>query len=211
MKTPLPRWSSPLLGLGNGFTLVELAVGTAIGALVIIITTAVFAPQLRINQRLGGQIRLQDRWSRVNALLNSEIQEAHRVQSLGSGLELITCEANDASSNRCSDGGYPTTGSFGYDVAICYELIPDPATGTSRLQRRGPSIDQAGALLTQGATKQCADFDHAEVVTTGVTAFSTPTIADDEVRYTISFRDPLNPNGATINKESTVVPRPSKY
>ena len=211
MKTPLPRWSSPLLGLGNGFTLVELAVGTAIGALVIVITTAVFAPQLRINQRLGGQIRLQDRWSRVNALLNTEIQEAHLVQNSEEGLKLITCEANDASSNRCSDGGYPTTGSFGYDVAICYELIPDPATDTFRLHRSGPSIDQAGALLLQGATKQCDDFDHAEVVTTGVTAFSPPTIADYEVRYTISFRDPLNPNGATIDKESTVVPRPRKY
>jgi len=123
---------------------------------------------------------------------------------------LITCEANDASSNRCSDGGYPTTGSFGYDVAICYELIPDPATNTFRLQRSGPSIDQAGALLTQGTTQQCGAFD-PEVVTTGVTAFSTPTIADDEVRYTIAFRDPLNPNGATIDKESTVVPRPRKY
>jgi Tfp pilus assembly protein PilW len=210
MKTPLPRWTSPLLGSGNGFTLVELAVGTAIGALVIIITTAVLAPQLRINQRLGGQMRLQERWSRVNTLLNTEIQEAHQVQSLGSGLELITCEANDASSTRCSDGGYPTTGSFGYDVHICYELIPDSATGASRLQRRGPSIDQAGALLTQGTTQQCGAFD-PEVVTTGVTAFSTPTIADDEVRYTISFRDPFNPNGATIDRESTVVPRPRKY
>jgi hypothetical protein len=210
MKTPLPRCPSPLLGLGNGFTLVELAVGTAIGALVIIITTAVFAPQLRINQRLGGQMRLQERWSRVHALLNTEIQEAHRVQSLGTGLELITCEANDASTNRCSDGGYPTTGSFGYDVAICYELIPDPATGTSRLQRRGPSIDQAGALQTQGTTQQCGDFA-PEVVTTGVAAFSTPTITADQVSYTISFRDPLNPNGAAIDKESTVVPRARKY
>lgn len=210
MKTPLPRWPSPLLGLGNGFTLVELVVGTAIGALVIILTTAVFAPQLRINQRLGGQMRLQERWSRVNVLLNTEIQEAHQVQSLGTGLKLITCEANNASTIRCSDGGYPTTGSFGYDVAICYELIPDPATGTSRLQRRGPSIDQAGALLTQESTKQCSDFD-PEVVTTGVTAFSMPTITADQVSYTIAFRDPLNPNGATMNKESTVVPRPRKY
>ena len=192
---------SPLQRLKNGFTLVELTVGTAIGALMIIITTGVLSPQLRMNQLLGGQMRLQERWSRVNALLNTEIAEAHSVRNLSNGIELVTCEADDATINRCSNGG------SGYNVAICYELIPDPATGTFRLQRRGPLIDQAGDLQIHGTVKQCADFG-AEVVTTGVTAFSVPEITAYGVSYTMAFRDPLDPNGSSIVKESHAITQP---
>ena len=208
MKPPQRPWPSPLLRSTTGFTLVELVVGTAIGALAIVITTAVFAPQLRVNQRLGGQMKLQERWSRVRFLLNTEIAEAHSVRNIGNGLELITCEPLDSgSSHRCSDG---EPGSPGYDVSICYELLPEPASGTSRIQRRGPMIEVDGALSSQGATRSCADFT-AEVVTNGVTAFSAPEPTAPTVTYTISLRDPLDPNGSSYTKESTASPRPSKY
>ena len=208
MKPPQRPWPSPLLRSDTGFTLVELAVGTAISALLIIITTGVLSPQLRMNRLLGGQMRLQERWSRVESLLNTEIAEAHRVQSTGNVLELITCEPLDSgSSHRCSDG---EPGSPGYDVSICYELLPEPASGTSRIQRRGPMIEVDGALSSQGAIKSCADFT-AEVVTTGVTAFSAPEITPLKVTYAISLRDPLDPNGSSYTKESTASPRPSKY
>ena len=211
MKPPQRPCPSPLLRSHTGFTLVELAVGTAISALVIVITTAVFAPQLRVHQRLGGQLRLQERWSRLESLLNTEIAEAHRVQPIGNGLELTTCEPLDsASSKRCSDGASSATGSPGYDVATCYELVPEPASGTSLLQRRGPMIEVDGALRTQGATRSCAD-QTAEVVTTGVTTFSAPEITPLKVTYAISLRDPLDPNGSSYTKESTASPRPSKY
>ena len=211
MKPAQRPWPSPLLRSDNGFTLVELAVGTAIGALVIIITTAVFAPQLRMNRLLGGQMRLEERWSRVRFLLNTEIAEAHSVRSIGSGLELITCETlSSANSNRCSDGASSATGSPGYDVATCYELVPEPASGTSRLQRRGPMIEVDGALRTQGATRSCADF-MAEVVTTGVTTFSAQEPTTHTVTYAISLRDPLDPNGSSYTKESSASPRPRKY
>ena len=216
MKPPQRPCPSPLLRSHTGFTLVELAVGTAISALVIVITTAVFAPQLRVHQRLGGQLRLQERWSRMRFLLNTEIAEAHSVRSVGSGLELITCEPlapGNASSARCSDGASPATGSPGYDIATCYELLRDQASGTSSLQRRGPMIKIDGALRTQGASRSCADktAETAEVVTTGVTAFSAPVITEHKVTYTISLRDPLDPNGSSYTKESSASPRPRKY
>ena len=208
MKPPQRPWPSPLLRSDTGFTLVELAVGTAISALLIIITTGVLSPQLRMNRLLGGQMRLEERWSRVRFLLNTEIVEAHSVRSIGNGIELITCEPLDSgSSHRCSDG---EPGSPGYDVSICYELLPEPASGTSRIQRRGPMIEVDGALSSQGATKSCADFT-AEVVTTGVTAFSAPEITPLKVTYAISLRDPLDPNGSSYTKESTASPRPRKY
>lgn len=215
MKPPQRPWRTPSLQSDHGFTLVELVVGTAISALLIIITTGVLSPQLRMNQLLGGQMRLQERWSRLESLLNTEIAEAHRVERIDNGLELITCEPLDSgNSNRCSDGdGDPAssaTGSPGYDVAICYELVPEPASGTSSLQRSGPMIKVDGSLSSQLATKSCADFT-AEVVTTGVTAFSAPEITPLKVTYAISFRDPFDPNSSSYTKESTASPRPSKY
>ena len=208
MKPARRPWRTPALQSDHGFTLVELVVGTAISALLIIITTGVLSPQLRMNRLLGGQMRLQERWSRVESLLNTEIAEAHRVQSTGNVLELITCEPLDSgSSHRCSDG---EPGSPGYDVSICYELLPEPASGTSRIQRRGPMIEVDGALTSQGATRSCADFT-AEVVTNGVTAFSAPEPTAPTVTYTISLRDPLDPNGSSYTKESTASHRPRQY
>ena len=229
MKPARRPWRTPALQFDHGFTLVELVVGTAISALLIIITTGVLSPQLRMNRLLGGQMRLQERWSRVESLLNTEIAEAHRVEPIYikpklnelkfNGLELITCEPLDSgSSHRCSDGAddgdsdpaSSATGSPGYNVSICYELVPEPASGTSSLQRRGPMIEVDGALSSHGANKSCADFT-AEVVTTGVTAFSAPEQTPPTVTYTISLRDPLDPNGSSYTKESTASPRPRKY
>ena len=211
MKPAQRPWRTRFLQSDHGFTLVELVVGTAISALLIIITTGVLSPQLRMNRLLGGQMRLEERWSRVRFLLNTEIVEAHSVRSIGNGIELITCEPLDSgSSHRCSDGASSATGSPGYDVATCYELVPEPASGTSLLQRRGPMIEVDGALRTQGATRSCAD-QTAEVVTTGVTTFSAPEITPLKVTYAISLRDPLDPNGSSYTKESTASPRPSKY
>jgi prepilin-type N-terminal cleavage/methylation domain-containing protein len=218
----------------TGFTLVELVVGTAIGALAIVITTAVFAPQLRMHQRLGGQMRLQERWSRVKFLLNTEIAEAHRVESISNGLRLIFCEPlayNNASFNPCSDrlGGGSATGSPGYDVDICYELVSDTETGITQLQRRGPMVNRYGELIPGGKIQSCGDFQ-PQVVTTGVEKFVpvVPTITGQPVKYLLYFSDPLNPNGSLASsancsfsvhpddrpvgcKESTASPRPRKY
>lgn len=213
MKPSRRIWSIPAWGSETGFTLVELVVATAIGALVIVITTAVFAPQLQVQRRLGGQLRLEERWSRVRFLLNTEIAEAHNVTSMGNGLGLITCEPlapGNASGARCSDGATPATGSPGHDVAICYELVPEQAFGTSSLQRRGPMIEADGSLSAQGVTRSCAD-QTPEVVTTGVTDLQALEITPLKVTYTISLRDPLDPNGSSYAKESSASPRASKY
>jgi hypothetical protein len=70
-------------------------------------------------------------------------------------------------------------------------------------------IELDGSLSIQLATKSCADFT-AEVVTTGVTAFSVPEITPLKVTYAISLRDPFDPNGSSYTKESSASPQPSK-
>ncbi|MCP9911716.1 hypothetical protein KBZ15_17670, partial [Cyanobium sp. BA20m-p-22] len=124
MKKPQSRHLPfALSGSDTGFTLVELAVGTAVGALVIIITTAVFAPLLRLHKQLDSQIRLQERWSRVQFLLNSEIQEAESVNYISNGLRIVN-----------------SSGSI--------EYIWDP--GKQILNRSGPGIDCHGELRLGG-------------------------------------------------------------
>ena len=179
-------------------------------------------------------MRMQERWSRVKFLLNTEIAEAHRVESISNGLRLIFCEPlayNNASFNQCSDGlgGGSATGSPGYDVDICYELASDTVSGISQLQRRGPMVDRYGELIPGGKAQSCGDFE-PQVVTTGVDKFEpiVPAITGQPVKYLLYFSDPFNPNGSPDTsancsfsvgpddrpvgcKESTASPRASKY
>ena len=202
MKPAQRPWRTRFLQSDHGFTLVEVVVGTAISALLIIITTGVLSPQLRMNQLLGGRMRLEERWSRVNVILNRDIQEAHIVQRIGNVLELLTCEPIEHASNNQCKAVANSDIKIGYDVAICYGLVPDPASDSFQLERRGPMIESNGALRTQGTPRSCGEYT-PEVVTTGVTAFSAPEITSHKVTYNISFRDPFNPNGPTLNKTFT--------
>ena len=166
-----------------GFTLVELVVGTTVGALVIVITTAVFTPLLRLNQQLNSQIRLQERWSRVRHLLDTEIQEAKSVSSFSNGLRLGIIGSND----------------YIYYIWDAGEQI---------LNRSGPGIDCWGAIRSGSQGKDCSgnpisDDSDTSIVSTGITNFDTQVAPDNKsVEYTMIFRDPLNPNGSTYRKES---------
>lgn len=189
----------------KGFTLVEVLVASAMGALLIIATTTIFVPQLRMHQRLEGRTRLQERWARVQFLLDSEIQEAHTVRVINNMLELTICEplAMDEfyaiNANQCSNGGSATTGTPGNDVTITYALDQSKQT----LTRDGPSIDQRGALLI--------DTPSSSVLTTGVLVF-TPEANSQSVTYTLSFRDPADPNGSTYtNKSSAARARVTRF
>lgn len=180
----------------SGFTLSELLVVSVIGSLLMIIIASVFIPQLRMHQRLEGRIRLQERWARVNALLDTEIQEAHNMEQITGGLRLIGCEpATDiyTATTRCSDGylGSTTRGATpGNDVVIEYSFNPSAKT----LTRTGPSIDRSGRLLP--------DTSDTSVVSTGVEQF-TVTLAKPRVNYTLTFSDPLDPNGARLTEQSS--------
>jgi type II secretory pathway component PulJ len=182
-------------GMG-GFTLVEVLVASVVGTLLIIATTTIVVPQLRMHQRLEGRTRLQERWARVQFLLDNEIQEAHTVRVNNNILELTICEplAMDEfyaiNANRCSNGGSAATGTPGNDATITYALDPSNQT----LTRQGPSIDQRGSLVINTPS--------SSVLATGVLVFA-PEARSQSVTYTLSFRDPADPNGATITNKSS--------
>ena len=96
MKPTPRRRPRPLLRSDTGFTLAELAVGVAVGALLIMITITLLSTLLRTHQRLGGLSRLQERWSRVQFLIDAEIREAYRLKSIANGLQLTRCEPESA-------------------------------------------------------------------------------------------------------------------
>jgi len=142
-----PRFQIPIRGLSPaGLGLVELLVACTIGSMVILVSSVLLGPQLRMHQRMEGRTRLQERWARINFLLNTEIQEAHSAQTIANGLRLTTCEplANIyvANPSRCNDGQTAGTGTPGTDVTIDYVLNPT----TEQLSRTGPGIDCFGQL-----------------------------------------------------------------
>lgn len=194
----------------NGFGLVELLVASAVGALLVITVTTIFVPELRLHQRLEGRIRLQERWARLHFLLDTEIQQAHTVEPISNGLRLIICEPQsdpnepDTDGMPCSDGSANgTPGTSGTDVTIDY--VWD--SGQQTLSRSGPGIDCRGGLRVGGQGQDCSgttisDNSDTSVVITGVIAFS-PVVTNQSVRYSISLRDPLDPNGSTFNNQAS--------
>lgn len=210
MLRPLPP-PSIQAPRSQGFTLVELIVAAAVGSLVIIATTTVFAPQLRMHQRLEGRTRLQERWARVQFLLDTEIQEAYSVALIPDGLQLTTCAAPDEPSDtyslatRCDDGATALTGTPGTPVTITYVYNPV----TQVLSRNGPSIDCFGKLVTNSSNqgRNCQRSlvtltPGASILSSGILQF-TPSITNQTVNYTLSFRDPLDPMGATFTQKAS--------
>ena len=208
-----PRFQIPIRGLSPaGVGLVELLVACTIGSMVILVSSVLLGPQLRMHQRMEGRTRLQERWARINFLLNTEIQEAHSAQTIANGLRLTTCEplANIyvANPSRCNDGQTAGTGTPGTDVTIDYVLNPT----TEQLSRTGPGIDCFGQLVANSTN---AGFNCERILSTispstsmlisGVLQFN-PTItnqADQTVNYTLSFRDPLHPQGSIYTNKSS--------
>ncbi len=200
----MARFATASKNLCAGFTLVEMLVASAMGALLIVATGTIFAPQLRMHQRLEGRTRLQERWARVNFLLDTEIQEAHQVELIPNGLRLVTCklQANiiepDGNQAKCSDGATPDTSSPGEDIFTDYSL------SNGSLVRSGPVIEKTGSL-----NMNVLEAD--QVVITGVTEFK-PDVKAQDVTYTLSFRDPADPNGSTYtNKSSAARARVTRF
>jgi len=112
-----------------GFSLVELLVASVIGSLVVVAAAMVLGPHLRLNQRMEGYTRLQDRWMRVAFLLDTEIQKASSI-SVGTNSLTLTVPV--------SGGSLPST-------IIYYQQ------GTTLL-RSGPTIDDNGNLQPASPT-----------------------------------------------------------
>lgn len=151
---------TPLLPRQGGFTLVELLVVSVLGSVVTIAAAQVLISHLRASVATEGMLRVQDTWSRVQFLLDQEIQEAERITASGSTLTLTM----------------PTL--EGITDTITYSL------NAGNLIRNGPNINAAdGSLLPGTSSTDTLVGNVTEFEPEANTANRT-------VTYTLNIRDP---------------------
>lgn len=157
----------------GGFTSTELVLVVAIGSLLMIGIASMLITQIQTSAKMHAGMRLQEAWSRIQFLLDQEIQEAR------SGSD--TPAAGDCSSLTINIPN-PTTSS---EATIVYSR-----SGTA-LTRTGPPINADGTL-------NFATTSSTATVMSGVTSFC-PTISNSQVTYTMQLTDP---SGATYQNQS---------
>lgn len=148
----------------GGFGLAELLVASAVGGLVVVAAVMALGPHLRLNQRMEGYTRLQERWIRVAFLLDTEIQAASSV-STATGSLTLTVPVSTATGSTTSTITYYQQG--------------------TTLLRNGPAISARGELQPDSPTTGVLVIDG---VATG--GFVPVVEEGNVVRYTINLIDP---------------------
>ena len=157
----------------QGYTLVELLMVVVIGSVLMIGTATMLISHIQSSARMEGVMRLQEAWSRVQFLLDQEIQEAR-------------IEAGSPSSVSCSSLTLKVPNATGPDGQITYSRSTDGV-----LKRSGPAVNADGTL----------NFDlqaDNETVMRGVTSFC-PSTNEGRVTYTMGLSDP---SGVTYQNQS---------
>ncbi len=145
----------------QGFTLAELLMAIAIGSVLMLGTASMMISHIQAAAKSEAIQRLQEAWSRVQFLLDQEIQEA----------------SGNATSSTCSSLTLtvPNPDTSGSNMTITYAL-----SGTD-LKRTGPPIKDDGTLNGTAAST-------TELVMSKVISFCPTTDAGD-VNYTLALQD----------------------
>jgi len=157
----------------QGYTLVELLMVVVIGSLLMIGTASMLISHIQSSARMEGLMRLQEAWSRIQYLLDQEIQEAR-------------LEPGSPASVTCSSLTLKVPNPTGSDGQITYSRSSDGV-----LKRSGPRVNADGTLNFS------LQADN-ETVMRGVTSFC-PTTSDGRVSYTLGLSDP---SGVTYQNQS---------
>ena len=156
-----------------GFTLTELVLVVGLGSLLMLCVASMITTQIQTSAKMHAGIRLQEAWSRIQFLLDQEIQEA-RVGS-------TTPAASNCSSLTINIPNPTTSG----EATIVY------ARSGTVLTRNGPPINADGTL-------NFSTVSSAATLMSGVTSFC-PTISSGQVSYTMELGDP---SGARYQNQS---------
>jgi len=154
-----PRPPGP--AASQGFSLSEVLIAVVVGSVLMSGAVSMLISHIGTTARFEALIRLQDGWSRVQFLLDQEIQEAIGTPTTVSCTSL-SLEIPDSS------GGSDT---------VTYAL-----SGTT-LSRNGPQVSADDGTIVEGSEPS------DQVVMTGVTSFC-PTSDSGEVDYTLALSDP---------------------
>jgi prepilin-type N-terminal cleavage/methylation domain-containing protein len=168
-----PIHQHPLRRNQQGYTLVELLMVVVIGSVLMIGTASMLIAHIQSSARMEGLMRLQEAWSRIQYLLDQEIQEAR-------------LEPGSPASVTCSSLTLKVPNPTGSDGQITYSRSTDGV-----LKRSGPSVNADGTL-------NFSLLADNEIVMRGVTSFC-PTTSDGRVTYTLGLSDP---SGVTYQNQS---------
>lgn len=84
----------------RAFTLPELLIVSVIGGVLLVSAAQLILAHVRTTTRIEGKLRAQDVWTRVQFLLEQEIQESACSTASGSELTLKLPPCDDATSPR---------------------------------------------------------------------------------------------------------------
>ena len=153
--------SSQTRGSSHGFTLPELLIVSVIGSVLLIGAAELILAHVRTTTKIEGKLRSQDVWTRIQFLLDQEIQES-ACSAASSGELILTLPP-------CGDPASPT---------ITYRVQ------NSKLVRIGPAINSAdGTLLLKGGAM-------SDVVAGNVSAFVPSSPDGKTVSYKLNILDP---------------------
>lgn len=151
--------AAPAAGLG--YSLSELLIAFLIGGVLMAGAASMLVSHTRTTARTEALIRLQDGWSRVQFLLDHDIQE-----SIGTPT-IVSCSSLALAIPRAN----------GSTDTITYAL------SGSNLMRSGPDISADNGALVEGSLLS------NQLVMGGVTQFC-PTNVNGEIVYTLALQDP---------------------
>lgn len=157
----------------QGFSLPELLVAVALSSLTVVVAVQILGPHLRMNQRMEGYTRLQERWARLAYLLDTEIPKARAIT------------AN------------PTTRTLTLTVPIS-ATTGGSAIGTITYKQVGTQLLRDGPAITEWGSLDPASLQTNQLVVDGVAANSfLPVASTASVTYTLNLLDPSS--DATFN------------
>lgn len=190
----MPRAAMPpILSLlrprhAQGFSLPELLVAVALSSLTVVVAVQILGPHLRMNQRMEGYTRLQERWARIAYLLDTEIPKARTINAVGSTLTLEVPVPNLSFNAETCDQTPPIPlGEKSVIKTIVYKLD----NTQTKLLRDGPAINCWGRLSQTTTTSNV-------VIVDGIAPGSfSPSVNTNSVNYTLSLTDPNS--DATFN------------
>ena len=169
----------------SGFSLAELLVGVVIGSVLVIGAGQLLANHIQTSARLEGLLRSQEKWSRIQRIIDQDIQEAHCIVTSGGSLVLklpVSYSGSDGSLlNACGSS------------AITYTL------SNTTLQRSGPAISAIDGSLDE------SNMTSNVTVATNVTEFSVDSVSSSlESSPTVSYTfNVLDPSGYSFKSSKT--------
>ena len=130
----------------NGFTLIELMVGAAIGLITVAVAGQVLVNQLESTERIEALQRQREDWRRTTSFIKSEINLADTIESNYSGNATTLCGQDPNSMTIKMVVNFPRSRNL--NPAVYHVVAAESGWFDNVLKRCGPALDQNGIYTT---------------------------------------------------------------